>query len=46
MDNFNWPADIKNIPQTELDKIRLRIQAHVDQAVKNALQDAHMVSSE
>jgi hypothetical protein len=25
MDNFNWPADIKNIPQTELDKIHLRI---------------------
>jgi hypothetical protein len=46
MDNFNWPADIKNIPQTELDKIHLRIQAYADQAVNNALQDAHMVSSE
>jgi hypothetical protein len=45
MDNFNWPADIKNIPQTELDKIRLRIQAYADQAVNNALQDAHMVPS-
>jgi hypothetical protein len=45
MDNFNWPADIKNIPQTELNKIRLRIQAYADQAVNNALQDAHMVSS-
>ena len=43
MDNFNWPADIKNIPQTELDKIRPRIQAYADQAVNNALQDAHMV---
>ena len=46
MDNFNWPADIKNIPQTELDKVRLRIQSYADQAVNNALQDAHMVSSE
>ena len=43
MDNFNWPANIKSIPQTELDKIRLRIQEYADQAVKNALQDAHMV---
>ena len=43
MDNFNWPADIKNIPQTELDKIRPRIQTYADQAVSNALQDAHMV---
>ena len=43
MDNFNWPANIKNIPQTELDKIRPRIKAYADQAVKNALQDAHMV---
>ena len=44
MDNFNWPENIKNIPQTELAKIRPRIQAYVDQAVNNALQDAHMVS--
>ena len=43
MDNFNWPVDIKNIPQTELDKIRPRIQTYADQAVINALQDAHMV---
>jgi hypothetical protein len=43
MDNFNWPENIKNIPQTELDKIRPRIKAYADQAVKNALQDAHMV---
>jgi hypothetical protein len=46
MDNFNWPASIKNIPQTELNKVRLRIQAYADQAVKNALLDAHMISSE
>ena len=43
MDNFNWPADINNIPQTELDKIRPRIEGYADQAVNNALQDAHMV---
>jgi len=44
MDNFNWPANIKSIPQTELNKIRLRIKAYADQAVKNALEDAHMTS--
>ena len=43
MDNFNWPVNIKNIPQTELDKLRPRIQKYADQAVNNALQDAHMV---
>ena len=46
MDNFNWPADIKNIPQSEMNKVRLRIQAYADQAANNALQDAHMVSTE
>jgi hypothetical protein len=43
MDSFNWPVNINNIPQTELDKLRPRIQAYADQAVNNALQDAHMV---
>jgi hypothetical protein len=43
MDDFNWPVDINNIPQSELDKIRPRIQAYADQAVNTALQDAHMV---
>ena len=43
MDNFNWPADIKNIPPTELDKLRPRIQEYAEQAVKNALQSANMV---
>jgi hypothetical protein len=46
MDNFNWPANIKNIPAAEMEKVRLRIQAYADQAVKNALQDAHMINSE
>ena len=46
MDNFNWPADIKNVPQTELDKLRPKIQEYADQAVKNALQSANLVSLE
>ena len=43
MDNFNWPADIKNVPRAELDKLRPRIEQYADQAVNNALRDARMV---
>lgn len=46
MDNFNWPTDIRYIPQSELNKIRPRIKAYADQAVKNALTSAHMVAAE
>ena len=44
MDNFNWPADIKDVPQAELDKLRPRIQEYANQAVTNALRDAHMIA--
>ena len=46
MDNFNWPADIRDIPKSELNKIRPRIQAYADQAIKTALADARMISAE
>lgn len=46
MDNFNWPTDIRNIPESELNKIRPRIKAYADQAVKNALTGAQMISVE
>lgn len=44
MDRFNWPVDITQIPRTELDKLRPRIQEYAEQAAKNALRDANMVS--
>ena len=44
MDNFNWPADIKNIPQTELNKLHPRIQEYADQAISNALRDANLLA--
>jgi hypothetical protein len=44
MKNFKWPADIKNVPRTELDKLRPKIEVYADEAVKNALADAHMDS--
>jgi hypothetical protein len=40
MDNFRWPADIRNIPESELNKIHPRIKAYADQAVQNALSGA------
>ena len=46
MEGFNWPADIQNIPPGELEKLRPRIEAYMDQAVKNALGDAGMISLE
>jgi hypothetical protein len=46
MDNFNWPADIRNIPESELNKIHPRITAYADQAVKNALTGIRKVSVE
>lgn len=42
MDSFTSPADIKNVPRTELDKLRPRIETYADQAVQNALRDANM----
>ncbi len=44
MDSFNWPADIKKIPQVELNKLRPRIQQYADQAVNNALRNARMIA--
>ena len=46
MDNFNWPANIRNIPKSELNKIRPRIETYADQAVKSALTGAQMVATE
>ena len=43
-EGFTWPADIKNVSPTELDKLRPVIEQYAGQAVKNALQDANMVS--
>ncbi|MGD9175161.1 MAG: hypothetical protein PVF29_13430 [Desulfobacterales bacterium] len=46
MDNFNWPADIRNIPESELNKIHSSIKAYADQAAKDALTGAQMVAAE
>ena len=46
MDDFSWPADIKNIPESELNKICPRIKTYADQAVINALTGILKVSAE
>ena len=46
MKDFNLPANIKNIPRTKLDKLRPRMQKYADQAAKNALHSANLVSTE
>lgn len=46
MKDSNLPVNIKNIPRTKLDKLRPRMQEYADQAVKNALHSANLVSTE
>ncbi len=46
MDSFNWPTNIRNIPESELNKIRPRIKTYADQAVKNALTGAQMAAAQ
>jgi hypothetical protein len=45
MDQFNWPADIKNIPQAEIEKLRPIIQQYADEAVTNALKSTRLIAN-
>lgn len=46
VENFDWPADIDNIPQAQLDKLRPTIEKYADEAVINALQSTNFVAAE
>ena len=46
MTNFEWPADIGNIPRAQVDELRPRIRAYADQAMMNALRTANFVATE
>ena len=37
VDGFNWPADINNIPQADIERLRPIIEAYVDEALDEAL---------
>jgi hypothetical protein len=43
LDGFNWQNDIKNLPLSELGKLRAPIQKKADRAVKNALKNANLI---
>ena len=42
IDDFNWDANIKELPQAELNKARPMIQGSIDGAIKKALQNANL----
>ena len=45
INDFNWDANIRNLPQAELNKTRPLIQEYIDEAVKRALRDANLIPS-
>lgn len=42
IEDFNWEANIKELPQTELNKARPIIQGSIDGTIKKALQNANL----
>ena len=44
--DFNWDANIKGLPQAELKKARPIIQGNLDGAIKRALQNANLISAQ
>ena len=45
INNFDWKANIRNLPQAELNKTKPLIQGYLDEAVKRALRNANLTSS-
>jgi hypothetical protein len=45
IEDFNWDANIRNLPQADLDKARPLIQGYIDEAIKRALQNANLTPS-
>ena len=42
IEDFDWEADIKELPQAELNKARPMIQGSIDSAIKGALHNANL----
>jgi hypothetical protein len=42
IEDLNWEANIKELPQAELNKARPMIQGRIDSAIKRALQKANL----
>ena len=45
INDFNWEADLRNLPESELDKAKTLIQGYVNDAVNKALRNANLKAS-
>lgn len=43
--DFNWEADLRNLPESELDKPKTHIQGYINDAVNKALRNANLTAS-
>ncbi|MGD9227060.1 MAG: hypothetical protein PVF26_11210 [Desulfobacterales bacterium] len=43
--DFNWEADLRNLPESELDKAKTLIQGYINDAVNKALRNANLTAS-
>ena len=44
--DFNWNADIRNLPESELNPIKQHIEAYIKEASQRALRNANMTGSQ
>ena len=42
INDFNWEADLRNLPESELDKAKPHIQGYINDAVDKALRNANL----
>lgn len=45
INDFDWEANIRNLPQADLNKAKPLIQGYIDEAVKRALRNANLTPS-
>jgi hypothetical protein len=46
INDFNWEADLSNLPESELDKAKPLIQGYLNEAVNKALRNANLTPSQ
>jgi hypothetical protein len=44
INDFNWEADLRNLPESELDKTKPLIQGFINDAVNKALRNANLIA--
>ena len=45
INDFNWEADLKNLPQSELDRTKPIIQRYINDVVDRALRNSNLTPS-